>query len=103
VLKHTNVSLGNSKRLETEIRSPMHKDHNLLFQENGDFELVEIESLKRKVKDSKPIVMANAILQNSKLHFLKFVYDVLWKFFNPGSLVLSYADTDSLCIGNYSS
>lgn len=78
----------------------MHKDHNVLIQENGEFELIEIENLKRKVKDSKPIVMANAILQNSKLHFLQFVYNVIWKFFTPGSLVLSYADTDSLCIGN---
>ena len=77
----------------------MNKDHNILLQEDGNYEAIEIENFKRKVNNDKPIVMANCILQNSKLHFLKFVYNVLWKFFIPGSLVLSYADTDSLCIG----
>lgn len=28
----------------------------------------------------------------------RFVYEVLFKFFKPGSIVLNYCDTDSLCI-----
>ena len=42
--------------------------------------------------------MAVAILQSSKLHFLKFVYEVLYKYFQPGCIVLNYCDTDSLAI-----
>ena len=63
----------------------MHEDHNVLLQEDGNYQLVEIENFKRKIKDDKPIVMANSIVQNSKLHFLRFVYNVIWKYFIPGS------------------
>ena len=53
----------------------------------------------KKVTDDKPVVMAAAILSNSKLHFLKFIYEVVFKFFKPGSYRLCYCDTDSIAIG----
>ena len=72
-----------------------------MTREDGDHELIEITMTPKKVEDDKPIVMAAAILQNSKLHFLKFVYEVLYKFLRPGTFRLNYADTDSLCISEY--
>ena len=96
--KHTNTRLGNDKRLKQDMKSAHFKDCNILTMENGEHDLIEIDMRRRKIADNKPIVMAIAILQNSKLHFLNFVYDVVWKYFIPGSFVLNYADTDSLCI-----
>ena len=82
-------------------KSPFYQTENLLTREDGDHELIEITMTPKKVEDDKPIVMAAAILQNSKLHFLKFVYEVLYKFLRPGTFRLNYADTDSLCISEY--
>ena len=80
------------------MKSPLYQSDNVLSMENGDHDLIEIEMKPHSVKDDKPIVMAVAILQHSKLLFLKFVYEVLHKFLIPGSYKLNYADTDSLCI-----
>ena len=82
-------------------KSPFYQTENLLTREDGDHELIEITMTPKKVEDDKPIVMAAAILQNSKLHFLKFVYEVLYKFLRPGTFRLNYADTDSLCISKF--
>ena len=30
---------------------------------------------------------------------MKFIYEFVYKFFIPGSFVLSYCDTDSICLG----
>ena len=70
----------------------------MLTTENNDHEFIEVTMKKKKVDDDKPLIMAKAILQNSKLHFLKFVYEVLWKYLIPKSFKLNYCDTDSLCI-----
>ena len=67
--------------------------------ENGDHESVEITMTPKKVYDDKPVPMAAAILSNSKLHFLKFIYEVVYKYFIPNSFKLCYADTDSIAIG----
>ena len=82
-------------------KSPFYQTENLLTREDGDHELIEITMKPKKVEDDKPIVMAAAILQNSKLHFLKFVYEVLYEFLRPGTFRLNYADTDSLCISKF--
>jgi len=98
VKRYTNTRLGNDKRLKREMKSAHFKDANILTMENGEHDLIEIDMRPRKIADSKPIVMAKAILQNSKLHFLNFIYNVLGKYLIPGSFVLNYADTDSICI-----
>ena len=98
VKRYTNTKLGNDKRLKRDMKSAHFKDSNILTMENGEHNLIEIDMRPRKIADNKPIVLAKAILQNSKLHFLRFVYDVLLKYFIPGTFVLNYCDTDSLCI-----
>ena len=98
VKRYTKTRLGDDKRLKEDMKSAHFKDSNILTMENGEHDLIEIDMRPQKIADNKPVIMAKAILQNSKLHFLKFVYHVLWKYFIPGSFMLNYADTDSLCV-----
>ena len=98
VERYDNIYYTSDTKCSKMMRSALYKDHNLLSMENGDHELIEISMKPRKIVDNKPIAMAVKILQDSKLHFLKFIYDVLWKFVKPGSLKLSYCDTDSICL-----
>ena len=98
VSRYSNTKLGDDSYHRRQSKSAFFKNENILTQEDGDHELIEISMTPKTVEDDKPIAMATAILQNSKLHFLKFVYEVLWKFLKPGTFRLNYADTDSLCI-----
>lgn len=79
--------------------SPFYKQVNLLEMENGESDIKEITMTPKTVYDDKPVAMAAAILSNSKLHFLKFIYEVVFKYFIPGSFKLAYCDTDSIAIG----
>ena len=81
--------------------SPFFKQENFLEMENGESELIEITMTPKKVYDDKPVTMAAAILSNSKLHFLRFIYKVVFRFFRPGSYKLCYCDTDSIAIGTF--
>lgn len=101
VSRYTNTKLGDDAYHRKQSKSAFFKNENILTQEDGDHELIEVSMTPKTVDDDKPIAMATAILQNSKLHFLKFVYEVLWKYLQPGSFRLNYADTDSLCICKY--
>ena len=79
--------------------SPFYKQVNLLEMENGESDIKEITMTPKTVYDDKPVAMAAAILSNSKLHFLKFIYEVVFKYFIPGAFKLCYCDTDSIAIG----
>ena len=62
-----------------------------------DEEICEIMYRSKKIDDSKPIQVGQAILQLAKLLLLRFVYwlDIHLK---PGSFQLTYSDTDSIGI-----
>ena len=53
---------------------------------------------KRKIHDDKPVHVAVAILQWSKILFLRFMYFLL-DHLEPGSFRTGYCDTDSMCLG----
>ena len=93
------TAVGDDQFLERKARSPFYRNSNLLDQENSDHDLIEVSMRPKTITDDKPIHMSAAILSNSKLHFLKFIYEFVYVFFIPGSFVLSYCDTDSICIG----
>ena len=99
--KYRNTTIGTEKQLKRASMSTFFKGENFLNMENQDYDLIEIFKTPRRVVDDKPIVMAAAILENSKLHFLKFIYEVVFRFFIPGTFRLCYADTDSMCIGKF--
>ncbi|CAG5101819.1 Oidioi.mRNA.OKI2018_I69.chr1.g14.t1.cds [Oikopleura dioica] len=93
-----NTKFNNDKQLKKSIIKPTFKSHETLSQENGEYEISEVIFDKLRIKDDKPTVLGVAILQNSKLHFLSFVYKFLHKYLRPGSYKLNYCDTDSLAI-----
>ena len=97
--RYSTTIIGDDEKLKKMNVSPFFKTENFLEMENGDHDLVEIKMTPKKVYDDKPVPMAAAILSNSKLHFLKFIYEVVYKFFEPGSFKLCYCDTDSMAIG----
>jgi len=61
----------------------------------GEFSINEVIMDHMSVTDDFPVHVGNAVLQYSKLHFLKFVY-FLWEHVIPGSIRLVYCDTDSI-------
>lgn len=70
--------------------------------EDGSCENYEVKMDLRKILDDKPITTGIAILQYSKLLFLKFIM-FLADHLEPNSFTLCYADTDSIALGNFSS
>ena len=101
VQKYNQTTVGDDAKLKKMVVSPFFKDENFLEMENGEAGAIEIITKPKKVKDDKPVLMAAAILSNSKLHFLKFIYEIVFKYFIPGSFKLTYCDTDSIAIGKY--
>ena len=102
VQRYKKTVIGDDEKLLKMKQSPFFDLENLLEMENGEHAAVEITMTPKKVYDNKPIPMAAAILSNSKLHFLKFIYEVVYEFFIPGAFKLCYCDTDSIAIGKNS-
>ena len=100
--KYSNTIIGDDAKLKKMFVSPFFKYENFMEMENGESETIEIIMTPKKVYDDKPVAMAAAILSNSKLHFLKFIYEVVFRFFKRGAYKLCYCDTDSIAIGKFS-
>lgn len=98
IVKRPDTQFLTEEQLQRAIKKPRFKYFEPLTREDGDYEITQVTMEKLKIEDDKPIVLAVAILQQSKLLFLKFVYDVLHKYLVPGSFKLNYCDTDSLAI-----
>ena len=62
----------------------------------GEF-LAEVTSKPSKANDDKPVVIASAILQYSKLLLIKFLY-FMEKHLECGSFIPVYSDTDSIAL-----
>ena len=77
------------KKLKKLWESPMFKTMDFLGCEN-DEGVTEVIMLQRKVRDDKPVHLAVAILQYSKLMMLQFV-DFVKEHLIPGSYVLVYS------------
>ena len=99
VLRYSNTIIGDDEKLQKLNVSPFFKHENYLEMENGESDLIEITMKPKKVYDDKPVPMAAAILSNSKLHFLKFIYEIVFRFFKIDAFKLCYCDTDSIAIG----
>ena len=72
------------KQLEKNIRSPFYKHHSELPSEDCKVGLIEMVMDQKKVTDDKLVHVGVAILQESKLLFLRFV-QFLRTFLVPGS------------------
>ena len=96
--RHKNTSLKPAGYdIAALARRTMYKDHVVIEDENGDACATEVTSLKGTVEDDKPVHIGVAILQHSKLLFLKFMF-YLFQHLEPGSFRCVYADTDSMCL-----
>ena len=71
-----------------------------LEQKDGESDFYEVFRHTSRVKDNKPLPMCVAILQHSKLLFLRFIYDCVFEFFEKDTYKLCYCDTDSMALGN---
>ena len=71
---------------------------NEYFNEEGEVTGWEVKMRKRKIHDDKPCHFSLAILQWSKVLFLRFMYFLL-DHLQPGSFRNAYCDTDSICLG----
>nr|AAT47865.1 hypothetical protein 008-24 [Oikopleura dioica] len=89
---------GNLEYLARKSKEKNFKFFNTLEQEDGDSEIYEIISSPKNANDNKALPMCVAILQHSKLLFLRFIYDCVFKYFEEGSYKLVYCDTDSIAI-----
>ena len=94
-LDRNKIIVGDDRKLQRLSKCPK-------IPQDGESDFIEIEMKPQKVVDDRPLAMGVAILQYSKLLFLRFVYDVLVEFMKPGSLKLNYCDTDSLAICEFS-
>ena len=98
IVDRPRVNFCDENQLARAVQKSNFKFTEPLTREDGDYELSQVTVAKSKIMDDKPIVLAVAILQQSKLLFLRFVYDFLFKYLEEGSFKLNYCDTDSLAI-----
>ncbi|CAG5104401.1 Oidioi.mRNA.OKI2018_I69.chr1.g1235.t1.cds [Oikopleura dioica] len=98
IVDRPRVNFCNEDQVARAAQKPHYKFSEPLTREDGDYELSQVTMEKAKILDDKPVVLAVAILQQSKLLFLRFVYDFLHKYLEKGSFKLNYCDTDSLAI-----
>lgn len=82
--------INSKKKLSRNIRSPFYKHHSVLPSEDGESGLIEVVMDQKKVTDDKLIHVGVAILQESKLLFLRFV-QFLREFLIAGSFQPIYA------------
>ena len=87
--------LTEATKLKKYAVKPLFENFVELALEDGTAEIIEIKMKKAKVTDDKPIVIGLAILQLSKLLFIKFIYFMEHCLTN-GSYKLMYCDTDSM-------
>ena len=73
-------------------------NENEFCDETGEVKGYEVKMRKRTIYDDKPVHLAVAILQWSKILFLRFMY-FLRDHLQPGSFRPAYCDTDSMCLG----
>ena len=95
---HKNTSLYPPNHNITKIaRRAVYKHHVVIENEEGEASATEVTLDKKTIEDEKPVHIGVAILQWSKLLFLRYMY-FMFKHLEPGSFRTVYADTDSMCL-----
>ena len=98
-MRHTNSQIVYDEEKANKLsRKAFYVNENEFYDESGEIVGYEVKMRKRTVFDNKPIHVSCAILQWSKILFLRFMY-FLFDHLEPGSFRASYCDTDSICLG----
>jgi hypothetical protein len=63
--------------------------------------IVEVRTKKDKPTIKSPKYLGSAILGNSKMLMLDFIYNCLWKVYTPHTAKILYSDTDSIYVKTY--
>ena len=98
VEKHTDTGLYPPDHdIAKLIKQLLYKDHVVIQNEEGEAGATEVTCDKSSIEDEKPVHIGVAILQWSKVLFLRFMF-YLYHHLEPGSFRSVYADTDSMCL-----
>lgn len=89
--------MTNDDKLEKLFKSPFFKDSTEVYDERDDLACYMVKMDKKKITDNKPVHIGVAILQWSKVLFIKFMY-WLEDHLEEGSFKTCYADTDSMAL-----
>ena len=104
--KHTRTDFVPAEELLKHLKmSTLKSYHELLAAEDtpaaaaaaAEEQYFEVVHSKTKLVDSFPLHVGNAILQQSKLHFLSFIM-FMHEHLQPNAYRYAYADTDSICV-----
>ena len=71
-VNHTSVKIIRDEKLTKYIRKATFQCQHALETEEGDLPFYEILLAKKTIKDSFPMHIGNAVLQHSKLHFIRY-------------------------------
>jgi len=71
--RYTRAKLVLAKRMYFYLRKHNLQSWHQLETESNDVELNEVVLSLKKVNDSLPVHVGNAVLQHSKLHFIRYV------------------------------
>ena len=116
-MKHTNTKIvTDEKKLDKLCRNPFYRIDKEVYDGDDDFACYIVKMDKKKIKDDKPVHIGVAILQWSKVLFIRYVtyrmfYQVYTAFISifrfmywleehleDGSFKTCYADTDSMAL-----
>ena len=97
-MKHNDTRLvTDADRLEKLMKSPYFKESVEVLDETDDLACYKVKMVKKTIKDSKPVHVGVAILQWSKVLFIRFMY-WLEEHLEEGAFKTCYADTDSMAL-----
>ena len=71
--RRTRVKIVGDDKINKYIRKRRLQSWHTLETEDGDLPYHEVVQEKRSIEDSFPMHVGNAVLQHSKLHFLRYV------------------------------
>ena len=72
------------KDFEKHRRNPFFRHDDEVYDENNNLACYMVKMDRKKIKDSKPVHMGVAILQWSKVLFVRYVYPyVIWSIYGP--------------------
>ena len=98
MLKHTNTYiLTDDADLEKKRKKPFYRNKKEVYDENDQLACYIVKMDKKNIKDSKPVHIGVAILQWSKVLFIRFMY-WLEEHLEEGAFKTCYADTDSMAL-----
>ena len=97
-MKHNDTRLvTDADRLEKLMKSPYFKESVEVLDETDDLACYKVKMNKKTIKDAKPVHIGVAILQWSKVLFIRFMY-WLEEHLEEGAFKTCYADTDSMAL-----